>query len=213
MRGLWIFILVLFILWLLGMLPIKLKIKGSNEEFEAKLKILFLSFKLAGNNKKEKKPKKEKEHIKKAEPEKKGKKVAQKKKKKLSFSNIISMIKPVPKVLRYFLRGIKADKVVFILQISGEDAAQTAIQYGYACAAAYPLLAFCKTQMKVKVKQFVVEPDFYHDKTHFRAEGILSIRLYRILFGGIWYLVSVIKNFLSKATPKATKKKTAAQAA
>lgn len=213
MRGLWIFILVLFILWLLGMLPIKLKIKGSNEEFEAKLKILFLSFKLGGNNKEEKKPKKEKEHIKKAEPEKKGKKTPQKKKKKLSFGNIISMIKPVPKVLRYFLRGIKADKVVFILQISGEDASQTAIQYGHACAAAYPLLAFCKTQMKVKVKQFVVEPDFYHDKTHFRAEGILSIRLYRILFGSIWYLVSIIKNFLSKATPKATKKKTAAQAA
>ena len=65
MRGLWIFAIVLFVLWLLGMLPIKLKIKGSNEEFEAKLKILFLSFKFGGNNKKEKKPKKEKEHIKK----------------------------------------------------------------------------------------------------------------------------------------------------
>lgn len=214
MRGFWIFILILFILWLLGMLSIKLKIKGSNEEFEAKLKILFFSFKFGGNNKKEKKPKKEKEPIKKAEPEKKRKKAPQKKKKKkLSFGSIISMIKPVPKVLRYFLRGIKADKVVFILRISGEDASQTAIQYGRACAAAYPLLAFCKTQMKVKVKEFVVEPDFYHDKTHCRAEGILSIRLYRILFGGIWYLGSVIKNFLSKATPKTTNKNTAAQAA
>lgn len=213
MKGFWIFILVLFILWLLGMLPIKFKIKGSNEEFEIKLKILFLSFKLGGNNKKEKKLKKEINNIQKAEPEKKEKKAPQKKKKKLSFGTIVSMIKPTPKVIRYFLRGIKADKVVFILQISGEDASQTAIQYGRACAAVYPFLAFLKTQMKVKVKKFVVEPDFYHDKTRCQAEGILSIRLYRILFGGIWYLGSVARNFLSKPTPKTANKKTAAQTA
>ncbi len=64
------------------------------------------------------------------------------------------------KHLGYLLKTMKFKKVCLDLNIVGEDAAKTAIQYGEVCAVAYPVLSFFQSVANVKYKKINVKSDF-----------------------------------------------------
>lgn len=62
--------------------------------------------------------------------------------------------------LGYLLKTMKFKKVCLDLNIVGDDAAKTAIQYGEVCSVAYPVLSFFQSVAKVKYKKIDVKSDF-----------------------------------------------------
>ncbi len=206
MKALWILFLIFAIAFLIGSIPLKLKISASESGVNVRLGILFLSFAI-GKKRKEKSPKKKQESCEPVPEEAHPKK--EKKEKKMTLPMIMAMLKPAKKVARYLIKGVCIKNLSLSLYIATDDAAKTAILYGRVCSVAYPVLAFCKANLRLKVKRFYIAPDFYHERVTYQAKGMVSIRVYRILFGGLWYLGCVIKNMPSKAF----RKKAAGQAA
>ncbi|MCI8554244.1 MAG: DUF2953 domain-containing protein [Clostridiales bacterium] len=56
------------------------------------------------------------------------------------------------------------DRLFLEIRVAGEDAAQTAVDYGKVCAAVYPALALVESVMRVRQKEVSVHPDFMAEK-------------------------------------------------
>ncbi|MBQ9106802.1 MAG: DUF2953 domain-containing protein [Clostridia bacterium] len=73
---------------------------------------------------------------------------------------------------------------------AGDDAAQTAIDYGATCAVVYPLLGYINSNMKVVQRGWDVEVacDFDGSEQEFELEATVSVRLLHV-FRALIYIV------------------------
>lgn len=187
---LWLYILlgILLVLFLLLLMPVKLK-ATYNEDFRCVLKIGFVKFSLYPPKPKKKKKKK----LKKADEEQKSEET-----KKESFikekgiSWLFDLIKKIADLavgaLKDFFRHIIVKKLLLSISIAGSDAADTAVKYGYCCSAVYPAFGIIVGAVKCKKYGVDISPNF-EEKAKSAVNMELEARI-KIL----WLLALVIKH-------------------
>lgn len=187
---LWLYILlgILLVLFLLLLMPVKLK-ATYNEDFRCVLKIGFVKFSLyppKPKKKKKKKPKKADEEQKSEET----KKESFIKEKGISW--LIDLIKKIADLavgaLKDFFRHIIVKKLLLSISIAGSDAADTAVKYGYCCSAVYPAFGIIVGAVKCKKYGVDISPNF-EEKAKSAVNMELEARI-KIL----WLLALVIKH-------------------
>lgn len=186
----WLYILlgILLVLFLLLLMPVKLK-ATYNEDFRCVLKIGFVKFSLyppKPKKKKKKKPKKADEEQKSEET----KKESFIKEKGISW--LIDLIKKIADLavgaLKDFFRHIIVKKLLLSISIAGSDAADTAVKYGYCCSAVYPAFGIIVGAVKCKKYGVDISPNF-EEKAKSAVDMELEARI-KIL----WLLALVIKH-------------------
>lgn len=187
---LWLYILlgILLVLFLLLLMPVKLK-ATYNEDFRCVLKIGFVKFSLyppKPKKKKKKKPKKADEEQKSEET----KKESFIKEKGISW--LFDLIKKIADLavgaLKDFFRHIIVKKLLLSISIAGSDAADTAVKYGYYCSAVYPAFGIIVGAVKCKKYGVDISPNF-EEKAKSAVNMELEARI-KIL----WLLALVIKH-------------------
>lgn len=221
--------IVLLIAFLL-FAPITFKLEY-DEEFNAKVRYLFISYKIPGEEKKEK-PNKKKKKDNKKKPKKKGKVQTEGTENKQSFTEKnIGIIKSafkfkgfegakkiislaaylVTKVSRLIKRHLIIKELHVVMAVGADDAAETAVNYGKTCAYIFPSLGLICNTMKVRKYYADIYPDFIRPKSRSYIYANLKIRPIFVLGMGISSLFHIIvspliKNKINSTINKAVQK-------
>lgn len=170
---------------LLLIVPLKLNVKYEGD-FLVKIKYLFITYQLYSKKEKKEKPEKEKS-LTRTIKEFSGQGVG----------GIISFLTKITKIVvkyskRLFSRAI-VDKLYLKLEIAGEDAAETAIQYGAACSAVYTALGMLMSTMKVVKYKVDVLPCYNKVESVAQLDMTVKVRLVYALSAAIGAGFSILK--------------------
>ncbi len=137
--------------------------------------------------KKEKKeePKEESEIIKEPKKKKKGDNMFVRFYKNRGVSGVVQLIKDAVKALggmfgRIF-RAFKIEELYIAMSVGGGDSAETAIQYGKICSAAFPAMGLLVNKMKIKKYSIDISPDFIYGKTEAKLHTKISLRPIKLI--------------------------------
>ena len=95
--------------------------------------------------------------------------------------------------IKWLFSHIKFEKIRFNLEIGTPDAAKTAVDYGKACAAVYPVLALLDGQKNVKFKKINVKSDFSRESSTFDFSLEISSRLFFMILAAFKILIEYNK--------------------
>lgn len=183
----------LVILAVAALLPAKIKVRIGyiDEEFILSFKLLFFVFTVSPENKKKKKKKtKKKEKEKKEQPAKKEKDSFFKS--HTSDFGVFDYIELIRIVLEKFVAKIYFDKLEAEIRVAGDDAAQTALNFGRLNAAIYPIAGLINGHKRIKNLHIGITPDFTTTKSVYNAEAIAYIRIFDVLAA----VIAIIKYLL-----------------
>lgn len=183
----------LVILAVAALLPAKIKVRIGyiDEEFILSFKLLFFVFTVSPENKKKKKKKtKKKEKEKKEQPAKKEKDSFFKS--HTSDFGVFDYIELIGIVLEKFVAKIYFDKLEAEIRVAGDDAAQTALNFGRLNAAIYPIAGLINGHKRIKKLHIGITPDFTTTKSVYNAEAIAYIRIFDVLAA----VIAIIKYLL-----------------
>lgn len=147
-----------------------------------------------------KKPKKEKKKKDDAQPE-KGEAEAEKEKKpkqKLTFEDILGIIKLALDALGRFRRSLSIDVLMLHLTTAGPDPYSAVMNYGYFNAAIGAILPGLHRAFKVKKEDIASQVDFDADKLKVDARLVLTIRIGEILLIVFCAAFAFVKWFLHR---------------
>ena len=187
---LWLYILlgILLVIFLLLLMPVKLK-ASYNEDFRCSLKIGFVKIQLYPQKPKKKKKKKKQ---KKADEEQKGEKKKENLIKEKGVSWLFDLIKKIADLavgaLKDFFRHIIVKKLMLSINIAGKDAADTAVKYGYCCSAVYPAFGIIVGAVKCKSYGVDISPNFEE-----KAKSAVNMEL-EAKIKILWLLALVLKH-------------------
>lgn len=197
---------ILLLIFLVLFLPVNVFLKFQNDFF---IKIKFAGIKLFEISEKEKKSdsdkKTDKDGKKNEDSEnpalKQGKELFSFLKEKYGFSGavkkVFSLLKDMLTHIKNLLRHIKIKKIKLDLTVSGADAADTAIEYGRICTAAYPVLAFFDSFSGIDFKQININSDFNGNKKEFEFSLVVKLQIIYLLIAA-FKIYSEYKNFTIK---------------
>lgn len=187
---LWLYILlgILLVIFLLLLMPVKLK-ASYNEDFRCSLKIGFVKIQLYPQKPKKKKKKKK---PKKADEEQKVEKKKESLVKQKGISWLFDLIKKIADLavgaLKDFFRHIIVKKLMLSINIAGKDAADTAVKYGYCCSAVYPAFGIIVGAVKCKSYGVDISPNFEE-----KAKSAVNMEL-EAKIKILWLLALVLKH-------------------
>lgn len=183
----------LVILAVAALLPAKIKVRIGyiEEEFILSFKLLFFVFTVSPENKKKKKKKaKKKEKEKKERPAKKEKDNFFRS--HTSGFGVFDYIELIGIVIEKFVAKIYFDKLEAEIRVAGDDAAQTALNFGRLNAAIYPIAGLINGHKRIKKLHIGITPDFTTTKSVYNAEAIAYIRIFDVLAA----VIAIIKYLL-----------------
>lgn len=183
----------LVILAVAALLPAKIKVRIGyiEEEFILSFKLLFFVFTVSPENKKKKKKKaKKKEKEKKERPAKKEKDNFFRS--HTSDFGVFDYIELIGIVIEKFVAKIYFDKLEAEIRVAGDDAAQTALNFGRLNAAIYPIAGLINGHKRIKELHIGITPDFTTTKSVYNAEAIAYIRIFDVLAA----VIAIIKYLL-----------------
>lgn len=183
----------LVILAVAALLPAKIKVRIGyiEEEFILSFKLLFFVFTVSPENKKKKKKKaKKKEEEKKERPAKKEKDNFFRS--HTSDFGVFDYIELIGIVIEKFVAKIYFDKLEAEIRVAGDDAAQTALNFGRLNAAIYPIAGLINGHKRIKKLHIGITPDFTTTKSVYNAEAIAYIRIFDVLAA----VIAIIKYLL-----------------
>lgn len=183
----------LVILAVAALLPAKIKVRIGyiEEEFILSFKLLFFVFTVSPENKKKKKKKaKKKEKEKKERPAKKEKDNFFRS--HTSDFGVFDYIELIGIVIEKFVAKIYFDKLEAEIRVAGDDAAQTALNFGRLNAAIYPIAGLINGHKRIKKLHIGITPDFTTTKSVYNAETIAYIRIFDVLAA----VIAIIKYLL-----------------
>lgn len=99
------------------------------------------------------------------------------------FKSLWSMAKEILKKLG---PGVVIKKLTVEICIGGEDAAQAAIRFGELNAAVFTGAAVLDQLAPIKKREIHIAPDFYHPDLTARFELSAGVRLYRLIWAGLF---------------------------
>ena len=183
----------LVILAVAALLPAKIKVRIGyiDEEFILSFKLLFFVFTVSPENKKKKKKKaKKKEKEKNERPAKKEKDNFFRS--HTSDFGVFDYIELIGIVIEKFVAKIYFDKLEAEIRVAGDDAAQTALNFGRLNAAIYPIAGLINGHKRIKKLHIGITPDFTTTKSVYNAEAIAYIRIFDVLAA----VIAIIKYLL-----------------
>jgi hypothetical protein len=209
--------IVLLIVFLL-FAPITFKLEY-DEQFNARVRYLFISYKIPSEEKEEKTKKKKKKVTKKQKKKGKDKVKSKATGKKQSFTERnIGIIKKafkfkgfegakkiislaaylVKRISRLIKRHLIIKELHVVMAVGADDAAETTVSYGKTCAYVFPLLGLICNTMKVRRYYVDIHPDFLRQKSRAYIYANLKIRPVFVLGMGISALFNIIVSPLIK---------------
>ncbi|MGN1432602.1 MAG: DUF2953 domain-containing protein [Ruminococcus sp.] len=186
---LWLYILlgILLVIFLMLLMPVKLK-ASYNEDFRCSLKIGFVKIQFYPPKPKKKKKESEKAEEKPKHEEKKKESLVKEK----GISWLFDLIKKIADLavgaLKDFFRHIIVKKLMLSISIAGDDAADTAVKYGYCCSAVYPAFGIIVGAVKCKSYGVDISPDFEE-----KAKSAVNMEL-EAKIKVLWLLALVLKH-------------------
>lgn len=207
MTAMRVLLIVIAVILILLMCPLKVFLDYDGD-LKLNLGYLFLKFQLVPpkpKKKKKKKPEEKKEKEKKPEEEKKEEKkpgTFQRLMNKHGIDGLIEILKEVVSIvvdfLRDFAKHLYVTRCNIRICIVGNDAADTAIKYGYVCSAVYPLISVLEQNSVLKKHYTDISAGFLAEKTAAEMEMTFKIRplfllgaVFRAAFRGIKVLVKL----------------------
>ena len=186
---LWLYILLVILLVILLLLLMPVKLKASyNEDFRCILKIGFVKIYLYPPKPKKKKKESEKAEEKPKHEEKKKESLIKEK----GISWLFDLIKKISDLavgaLKDFFRHIIVKKLMLSISIAGDDAADTAVKYGYCCSAVYPAFGIIVGAVKCKSYGVDISPNFEE-----KAKSAVNMEL-EAKIKILWLLALVLKH-------------------
>ena len=225
MTALFIISLIVLVLGILLALPVVLNANYNGESGRATVKYLIFTVYDSNAPKKDKQKKKNKK--KGLEYEQQASGTENKKKKKGAFSNMVTekgifgtasffnnTFKLIIELAGSLTKKMRISKFFAEVKVSGEDAAETAINYGKLSAVFYPACTFLLNKFKhTKKITAVAYPDFDAEKSQVDVKLEFRVAVVWVLLHGlksaVKFLVSQIKNSVNDAkeqTETASKK-------
>ncbi|BCI60075.1 DUF2953 domain-containing protein [[Clostridium] leptum] len=213
--GWWITLAVLAAIVLLFLLPVTVTVEARQPgNIRAKIGYLFFSFQFPKEQKKKKKTGSQKQPSTQEEPEGNafGKLL---KDRPLSETATLlkNLLQQVGKAVRLILKNVKVTHLCFDMAVAGEDAADTAVQYGKTCAAVYSAFAVVCNAVKVTgIREFAIIPDFAEGaKTRFYLAAHIRVKLFILLAAGVGFLarflIATTKQKMTMALGQTTQEK------
>jgi hypothetical protein len=99
-------------------------------------------------------------------------------------------------------RGVAIEKFMLRVSICGEDAADTAIQYGKVCSVAYPALSFLLTHARRYRQDIEITPDFAGNGAPITFDGefiLYPILILAHLLGAVFrFLISQVRYYTTR---------------
>ena len=112
---------------------------------------------------------------------------------------IQEMASLVKRVIEELLDAVIVDRLFVEATVASGDAAETAMDYGKACAALYPAVGALCARVRVKRRRVMVTPDFLAEKGRIAADIRLHTQLWR-LSRLLWRLIAVgMPKYLKKS--------------
>lgn len=191
MTALYIISGILLFLLILLLLPVRIRLEYDND-LRLWVGYTFLNFQVIPS--KPKKPKKQKKKNQKTEPEEKKSEGEKKKKKnfildykdKHGLSGLLDLIKQITdivvKVIGRTAKHLKIPYLEINAFIGGEDSADAAMKYGYACSVIYPALSLLQNSSKLRRFKEDISANFYSEKTAVELKLKAKMRLLWILW-------------------------------
>ena len=188
----WYLLLILPALILIFLLlPVYLTVDLKNVEPEVKIKLAFID--ITGAVIKEDKPEKKNEKTEKK----------QKRTRKRTLSERINEFKDkvafARDAFRIIAKRLTVTRFRLICRVATGDAAQTAVLYGSACAAAAALDAFVNECFKVKKQNVYIYPDFTAQKPE--LDAFVKIRMF--VFSAVGAGISILFNAMRRGPKRA----------
>ena len=188
-------IILLVIVFLIGFIifcPFSIELVYQ-DEVKLKVGYIFPIFKVLPQ-----KPKPEKPDEKKQEKEKKPKKKnpVLEFTKKQGLDGIIELLKEITGIILKLVDTIRRHIVMktrLDLLVVGSDAADTAMKFGYACSAIYPLLSLIDRHTKLKKHEEYIDAGFEAEKTQVRFILKAHIIPVFVLIGAVGALIGGIR--------------------
>ncbi len=197
MDALIIILFVLLLIFFLTLLPLYVKFTY-NEDLSVTIRYMFFKFKIYPREKKEVKKKK-----KSSKPKKKAEKPKEKEEKpsvlkqlkeaidKTGLDGFLEIIKTGATLVKDYsldlLNHTIIDKFIINISVSGEDASDCAINYGYVCSVVYPVSGLLLNGVKdYKELNLNLSPDFDATQSTVNAEISIYIPV-------IWLIVLSVK--------------------
>ncbi len=131
-------------------------------------------------------------------PEKKTDKPKEKGDVKETVFMVIDIIKSVLPPLKDLLKRIRVTSLCVDITVSGEDAAQTAINYGKVNALVHSSLAALKNLVKLKVKKIKIDCDFLKTETEQRIFFKVKIRIIFVISAALRMGYAFLANTLKR---------------
>ncbi len=190
MTGLIIFLIIIAVIFLLLIIPVNLYVEYDGENTSLKVRYAFIKIKiLPQSEKKKKSPKKSSDKKKKSKPD--GKQTDKKKEEKKDESRFSAVFKAKGIVgiaeiigeiillakgfLRDTLSHVIVHKLIVRVNVSTDDAYDTAMRFGYACDAVYPAIGAASAFFTFRrIPEIEINADFDSGKTKI----YLFLRLY-----------------------------------
>lgn len=206
---LWIMLAVVLLVLLTLCLPVRVNIKY-DDSVSVKIKYLFLSFKVvpppekknkSKRKNKKKKNKKTSQQNKKSTPKKKKQNQTWKQIKDLydqkGLDGFLTFITELAKLAGGSLKNLSAHTVfkrfdANIIVATG-DAADTAVKYGYVCAAVYPAVSLVLNAVKYKDYKIDITTDFDKKEPVIDFEAEASVILWFVAAEAVRALVKLVK--------------------
>lgn len=204
MTALIIILSILLLILILLIMPITLYVDYGNEA-KISVRYLFVKIKLSPKKEKKKKVKKKKSESQKdksenKEPEKEKNSQFMDILKEQGLIGIIDLLKEIIKILKNTSSSIRKHIIIkrfnLNIAVASEDAADTAINYGYACTAIYPAFSFiCSAVKKVKKHNLQIWANYTSKKTKVSCKLKVSIKLIFIMPTAFSALIKTLKLF------------------
>lgn len=192
MTALFIIVVILLFLFLLLMIPVSFHFKFDGKP-ELILQYMFIKIRLVPPKEKPQRQEEFKQEEKQSQ-EKSPKKDNRFKKlyQKRGLDGLFEIVGEVVSIIKdtssMVLRHIVIKKLKIDLLIVGDDAADSAMKYGYACSLIYPMVSFIDSTIKLQKREIDIEAGFNKEETKVLAETKVNIRpwfaLGAILLGG-----------------------------
>lgn len=202
-----IILLIFLVLFLLSLFNVKLTAKYEEKPLVI-VKVFFLKFKFPAEKKAKKKNPKKKSYPKKKKTDKKQEKDKKQSKSpikqlwdKKGLSGLLDILKELlalsKGVLKGFFNRLVIHNVEVKITVGGEDASDTALGYGTACAVVYPLMGRLYNSLNIEDYTVDVQCDFSEDsKTTAYAYAFCTIRIIHIIIIALKALFRALKTYI-----------------
>ncbi len=111
-----------------------------------------------------------------------------------NFSQLKSILSPIAKTMGKLIRMLSVNLLVADVKLGSEDAFNTAMSYGAACASVGMIFPFLDSRIKIKKKQISINADFENMCSTIYLYTNISLRIWQITVLALYLVYQYIKN-------------------